>query len=182
MKRKLLLSSLLAVTLLLALVAPALGANPTVTITVNAATVSITNSKDTWNITDLVGAVNADDIVYFSADGTKDDDWSTITNTGNVAVDVEIHGTDLTQELGAYNWTLGAATGANQYSLYATNDTSAPNYDTEVKSSAYDDICTGLAPLGTCKWSMKFTAPSTFDENDDGAAKKATVTLVASQS
>ncbi len=156
-------------------------ANPTVTITVNAATVSITNNKATWNITDLVGAVNVDDIVYFSTDGLQDDDWSLILNTGNVAVDVEIQGTDFNQAAGGgYNWTLATATGASQYSLYANYNGTA-TYDIEVKKAAYSDIRTDLAEDNNHNWSMKFTAPSSFNAADDGAAKTATVTLVASQ-
>lgn len=177
---------LIAIALVLALVTTLLfdglvsAANPTVTITVNAATASITNTKATWNITDLVGAVNVDDVVYFSTDGTQDDDWSQIANTGNSAVDVEIQGTDFTQALGAYNWTLATATGASQYSLYA-NVNGTGTYTVEVKSSAaYNDLAANLLALQNHNWSMKFTAPSSFNASDDGVAKTATVTLVAS--
>lgn len=171
----------LALATLFTLVGGSVGAaNPTVTITVNAAVASITNTKATWNITDLVGAVNVDDVVYFSTDGNQDDDWSQIANTGNSAVDVEIQGTDFTVAGGAYNWTLATATGASQYSLYA-NYNGTGNYNIEVKSSAaYNDIRTNLAASNNHNWSMKFTAPSSFNASDDGSAKTATVTLVAS--
>jgi hypothetical protein len=179
--RKLIALALVLTTMLTLVAGPVGAANPTVTITVNAATVSITNNKATWNITDLVGAVNVDDIVYFSTDGLIDDDWALILNTGNVAVDIAIQGTDFTQALGAYNWTLAAATGASTYSLYANYNGTA-TYNIEVKrAAAYNDIRTGLAAANNHNWSMKFTAPSGFNAADDGAAKTAIVTLVASQ-
>jgi len=172
---------MLTVALLVAVPSAALAANPTVTITVNAATVSITNSMDTWNITALVGAVNVDDVVYFSADGLADIDYSQIANTGNVAASVEIQGGDLNQAAGGgYNWTLAAATAAMTYSLYAYN-VSGADYTTEVKSSSYEDIIGNLLASQNYNWSMKFTAPSSFNATDDGAAKAATITLVASK-
>lgn len=179
--RRIALSLMLAVALLVAVPLAALAANPTVTITVNAALVSITNTQDTWNITALVGGVNVDDVVYFSADGNADVDYSQIENTGNVAASVEIQGEDLVQAAGGgYNWTLAAATGAMTYSLYAYN-TSGADYTTEVKSSSYEDVISNLAASQNYNWSMKFTAPSSFNATDDGAAKTATVTLVATQ-
>jgi len=178
--RKVALSLVLAVAMLLAVPVTAMAANPTVTITVNVATVSITTNKATWNITDLVGAVNIDDVVYFSTDGLIDDDWSLILNTGNVAVDIAIQGTDFNQAAGGgYNWTLATATAAMTYSLYANYNGTA-TYNIEVKSSAYDDIRTNLAVSNNHNWSMKFTAPSSFNATDDGEAKTAVVTLVAS--
>ena len=178
--RRLGLSLMLAVLMLVGLTVPALAQNPTVTITVNAATVSITNSHATWNITALVGAVNVDDIVYFSATGDQDDGYSQIVNTGNVAVDIEVQGTNF--EGGAYDWTLAAATGVETYSLYANNGSQGATYGVEVKSAVYNDICTSLAASNNWNWSMKFTAPSGFNGNDDGSAKTATVTLAVTQS
>lgn len=178
--RRIGLSLVLTVFLTMSLVVPAFAANPTVTITVNAATVSITNTQTTWNITALVGAVNVDDIVYFSADGVADIDYSQIANTGNVAVSVEIQGGDFVDVGAVYNWTLAAATGAMEYTLYAYN-VSGAGYTTEVKGSSYVDIVGNLATSGTYDWSMKFTAPSSFDAADDGGAKTTTITLVASQ-
>ena len=178
--RRVALSLVLAIALLVSMPLVAAAANPTVTITVNAATVSITNTKSTWNITALVGAVNVDDVVYFSVDGTADIDWSQIANTGNVAASVEIQGGDFLQAAGGgYNWTLAAATAAMTYSLYAYNVSDA-DYSTEVKSSSYVDIVGNLAASNNYNWSMKFTAPSSFNASDDGAAKTTTITLVAS--
>ncbi len=174
--RRIALSLMLAITLMAVLAVPAAATNPTVSITVTAEVVSITNTMDTW----AIGTVAVNDVVYFSATGAEDDDYSTITNTGSVAVDVEIQGTDF--EGGDYDWTLAASSGNQTYSLYANNTTGGPNYAIEVKSSEpYNDLVTDLAVSGTYDWSMKFTAPTAFNPSDDGNEKSATVTLVASK-
>jgi len=171
--RRIALSLVTAVSLLAILVVPVAAANPTVSITVTAEVVSITNTQSTWGI----GTVAASAVVYFSTDGTEDIDWSQIENTGTVAVDVEIQGTDLA---GTPTWTLATSTDEDQYSLYAYNVT-AVDYTTEVKSVGYNDICADLATSGTYDWSMKFTAPSSFGGTEDGTEKSGTVTLVASK-
>lgn len=175
--RRLGLGLVLAVALLVAFAAPAMAANPTVSITVTAEVVSITNTQSTWGI----GTVVVDAVVYFSATGAQDDDYSTITNTGSVTVDVEIQGTNF--EGGSYDWTLATAAGSETYSLYANKQATPTVYDVEVKTSSYNDItaAAGLAADGTNTWSMKFTAPTAFNANDDGNEKTATVTLVASK-
>jgi hypothetical protein len=150
--------------------------NPTVAITVTALVVSITNTQASWGI----GVVAVDAVVYFSATGAQNDAYSTITNTGSVIVDIAIQGTNI--EGGSYDWVLAATTGSEQYSLYANKQATPTVYDVQVKTSAYVDITApaGLAVDGTNDWSMKFTAPTAFNANDDGNQKTATVTLVAS--
>lgn len=173
--RRIATSLLVAVTLLTVLVVPVAAANPTVSITVTAQVVSVTNTQSSWGI----GTVALDAVVYFSADGNQDDDYSQIENTGSVAIDVEIQGTDI--EGGDYDWTLATAAGSEQYSLYANDDGTPTVYDIEVKSSAYADLKGNLAVNATADWSMKFTAPTAFNAADDGNEKSATVTLVASK-
>jgi len=168
----------LAVLMVLSLTIPAFaGSNPTVAITVTAEVVSITNDKDTWGI----GTITVDAVVYFSATGTEDDDYSQIENTGNVAVDVEIQGTDI--EGGDYDWTLSntGTAGSETYALHANSEATPAVYDVIVKSESYTDICTNLAASGTYDWSMKFTAPTAFNAADDGLEKSSTVTLVATK-
>lgn len=173
--RRVALSLVLAVALLVGFAGPALAANPTVAITVTAEVVAITNSKATW----AIGTVLVDAVVYFSTDGTQDDDWSQIVNTGSTAVDIEIQGTDI--EGGDYDWTLAAAAGSETYQLYANSEAAPTVYDVEVKSSSYVDLITNLAIDDTYDWSMEFTAPTAFNAADDGNEKSATVTLVASK-
>ena len=176
--RQLGLSLVLAVALLGVLAVPAFAANPTVAITVTAKVVSITNSINTWDI----GVVDTSATVYFSATGEADPDYSRITNTGSVAVDVAIQGQDI--EGGAYDWTLAAdgTPGSEIYGLKA-NSVAAPTvYDIVVKKTPFNDLTTSLAAAATYDWSMEFKGPTAFNAADDGAEKTSTVTLVASAS
>ena len=173
--RRVLLSLVLAVLLVIGLTMPLAAANPTVTITISAQIVSIANTQDTWTAPPVTAGQAA---IYWSADGySEDDDYSQIENTGNVAVDVEIQGTDF--EGGSWDWTLGTSAGNQTYSLYANSGNGTSTYDVEVKSSSYGDITTDLAVDATYDWSMKLTPPTWFDPADDGSSKTATVTLVA---
>jgi len=169
----------LALVMLTAWAVPVGAANPIVQITVTARVVSITNSQAAWPI----GTINVGSVVYFSATGAQDDDYSLVTNTGSVAVNVVIQGTNFQGTVGGLDWTLANAAGVETYSLYATNQSPVANYDIEVKNApAYSTLCSGLHPTvsDTCTWSMNFTAPSAFDAAEDGLSKNATVILVAS--
>lgn len=180
MKKKLLaLGIVLAMVVNVIVPSVALAVDPTVDITVSAKTIAITNTQSAW----AIGVVEVDGVVYFSATGAKDDDYSTITNTGNVAVDVEIQGTDFDGP--TYDWTLASSPGVETYSLYANTPSGGANYTIEVKNAAvYNDIVSNLPATGadTYDWSMKFTAPTAFNASEDGLQKSATVTLVASES
>ena len=149
-------------------------ANPTVTMTVTAGTVSITCTQDTW----ALGYATVDEVIYWSANNEQDDDYAAVENTGTLPVDIEIQGVNF--EGGDYDWTLASSTGDQQYSLYANSDNGTATYDIEVKSSSYTDLTTDLG-AGLYYFSMKFTAPSAFNESDDLEQKTATVTLVASE-
>jgi hypothetical protein len=173
MRKKLIGLAVVAVLALSLLPATAMAVNPTVSITVYATMISITNSHDTW----AIGYVQVDAVKYFSATGAQDDDYSLITNTGNQHVDVEIQGTNF--EGGAYDWTLAGTAGNRTYSLYANQAGTPTVYDVEVESSGYHDIVANLGEGLTNAWSMKFTAPNEFDPADTGLVKSATVTLVA---
>jgi len=170
------LSLVLALALVVAFTAPAFASNPTVTITVSARLIAITNTQNTWDIGVVVAGGSA---VYFSADGNADVDYSQIENIGNVAVDVEFQGTDF--EGGDYDWALGASAG-DQIVKIAANTVAAPTvYDVLLKSAAeFNDLTTNLAAAGTYDWSMQFTPPTAFHASENGVEKEATVTLVAS--
>lgn len=176
MHKRIFLTILLTLILIIQIPAHALAADPTVTIIFNFQVVGITNTQTTWTMADA----DVDDILYFSADNSQDDDYSQIENTGNVAADVEIQGTNM--EGGDYDLTLAAAAGDQQYSLYANSSNASSTYDIEVKSSSYNDIVTSLGPGAVYNWSMKLTAPTAKNASDDGSNKTATVTLVASES
>jgi hypothetical protein len=175
--KRLIASLVLALALVLIPAASALAAGHVVHITVTAKLIQIANTMDTWDI----GIIEVDDVVYFSATGDPDVDYSQVENTGNVAVDVEIQGTDI-DGTGDLDWVLASTADAEQYCLYANSEGAPTVYDVEVKSSAeYELLVEDLEVDGTYDWSMKFTAPSAFDALEDGEEKTATVTLVASE-
>jgi hypothetical protein len=177
--RRIALSFVLAVALVAVFVAPVAAANPTVTISMKAKVISITNTQSSWNITAITGgAVITSDTIYFSVNGEQDDDYSQIENTGNVAVDIEIRGTDM--EGGDYDLTL-ASDGNPGSEIYGVKAWGGADYTIVVKSSAYNDITTNLAADGTYDWSAVLYTPTAFNANDDGNEKTATVTLVASE-
>jgi len=176
--RKYLIGLVAMVTALVFSLIPVVGvyaANPTVTITVTAGTVSITNTQSSW----AMGYATVSEVLYFSANNAQDDDYSQIANTGSLACDIEIQGVNF--EGGEYDWTLGAASANVTYSLYANSSNGTATYNIEVKSSSYNDLTTNLLSGNHYNWSMKFTAPSGFDAADDLTQKSATVTLVASE-
>lgn len=151
---------------------------PTVTIHVTAQMVSITNDKDTWEL----GLVTEGQILYFSTDNAQDDDWSTITNTSNVHVDVELRGTDLIPANPTYTWTLASENTTATYCLYANLAATPTVYNVEVKKAAtYSKVAVNLGEGLTNKWSMKFTAPTTFNAEDNGLEKASVLTLAATK-
>lgn len=175
MIRKTLLAMLLVIAVCVSLLpVPALAADPTVTITVSATVVAVTNSQATW----IIGNVEPDDTKYFSADNDQDDDYAQLNNTGNVAIDIEVQCTDI--EGGDYDWTLANTTASETYNLTANSD-EATTYDINLTSAGYPDLKADLAVDAVWNWSMVFVAPSAFHAADDGVNKSATVTLVASQ-
>lgn len=154
---------------------PAMATNPVVTITVTAGILSITNTQDTW----AIGYATPSEVVYFSSNGSEDDDYSTANNTGNIAVNIELQGVDFN---GSFPWTLGAASGNQTYSLFANSGNGTSTYDIEVvKTTGFNNLVDNLTVGTLYNWSMKFTAPSLFNVADDLAQKSATVTLVASE-
>lgn len=161
----------LAMALVLAMAVPlAVGAtDPTVSITVTAEVVAITNTQDTW----AIGTIATSQTAVWGDLAT----YSTVENTGNVAVDVEIRGTDLT---GGTTWSLAADgnPGADIYGLKATITT---EYNILVKPSAYVDLKAGLAAAATETWSMTFWSPTSLTAPTDTVQKSGTVTLVASK-
>ena len=150
----------------------------TVTIHVTAQVVSITNDKDSWDL----GTVTEGQILYFSTNNAQDDDWSTITNTSNVHVDVELRGTDIEPADPTYTWTLASENTTETYCLYANLAATPTVYDVEVKKAAtYSKVAVDLGEGLTNKWSMKFTAPTAFNVLDDGLEKESVLTLVATK-
>lgn len=180
MKRKL-IGLMATLALLSSLIVPSavFAVAPIVTIHVTAQVVSITNSRDTWEL----GIVTEQQILYFSANNSENVTWSQIHNTSNVHVDVELQGSDLVPVDPTYTWTLASDNGTETYELYA-NTIGAPTvYSIEVKrAAAYTDLIANLGEGDTYDWSMRFIAPTAFNAADDGLEKASILTLVATKS
>lgn len=174
-KAKLLVTFLVVIILLAVFPASALAENPTVTMTVTAGIISISNTQGSW----ALGYAIISKVIYFSATGAQDDDYSTIVNTGTLPVDIEIQGVNF--EGGIYDWILGPSSGNQTYSLYANSSNGSATYNIEVQNAGYNDLIANLASGADYNWSMKFTAPNEFHINEDMAPKNATVTLAVSE-
>lgn len=104
--------------------------------------------------------------------------YFTVTNSSGFAVDITIHGHDMTG--GATPWTLSdtATAGADTYGLKAGIE--GGDYTIVVKkNAAYNTLKAALAASGTQRWGLKIYAPTSFSNGD---AKSGTVTLTASAS
>jgi len=131
-------------------------------------TMAITSTPDSYDFGTLeVNTTGATGLTHF-----------TITNTGNVAVDITIQGTDLTG--GDDTWTLSntAEAAANTYGLKVGLE--GGDYTVIVKKSAtYNVLKSNLAVDATQKWGLKIWMPTSVTDYD-GQTMTGTVTLVAS--
>jgi hypothetical protein len=103
-------------------------------------------------------------------------DTLTITNTGTVAIDITISGTDLT---GGTTWTLSdnATAGADIYGLKAGLE--GGDYTIIVKkTAAYNTLKSNLAIAGTQKFGLQLLAPTSLSSPADAVQKSGTVTLI----
>jgi|GEM_PF-2098231 len=141
---------------------------------------SITRSFKTLKEVDITSTPDSYDFGTLEVNTTAVTglDYFTITNTGGVAVDITIQGTDLTG--GDDTWTLNdeATPGENTYGLKAGLD--GGDYTVIVKKSAtYNTLKTNLAASATQKWGLKIWMPTSVT-GYDGQTMTGTVTLVAS--
>ncbi len=174
-----LLALLLAVTLFIGVAVP-VGAATTqdVTITATPTYIAMTNSEASW----AIGTVSTSTTYYWTADGlvpaeplVDGDMKSTITNTGSVAEDIDIHDHDFT---GGVGWTISTddSPGENEVSLRA-GITGMANRAAMVQVITTDaELVDSLAASGTKMWCLELET-GTFT---DGVAKSGTVTLTAS--
>lgn len=179
MKRRLLLILFALVVAILPLTVSA-ATTQDVTITATPTYIALTNSEATWAIGVVV---ESHEYYWWTTDGNApapepfeaDDMKSTITNTGSVTEDIDLHGHDFS---GGVGWTLSAdeTPAADEVSVrYGITGcanragmTQIGAADTELKDS--------LAASGTIKWCMSLET-GTFG---DGVAKSGTITLTAS--
>lgn len=108
-------------------------------------------------------------------------DFFTLNNTGGVAVDVTIHGTNFTG--GDDTWALSdtATIGENTYGLKAGLDDVDDTFDVIVKhSEAYNTLVSDLGIGADTGWGIQLFMPSTVT-NYDGQEMTAVITLIASE-
>jgi len=176
--KRLLISSILALALMVVPVAGAL-ADTTATVTVTAVPsyISISNAPDTWDIGNVL--VDTDD--------QTTNGYFTITNGSGVDIDITIQVTaDWSFTTGSNSWTYGAA-GADTAQLKASSGDNegtggtqggAGSFDITIQGQSgsavlfLDDITTTNSPT----WEMQLDAPSSFTHGD---AQECTVTLSA---
>jgi hypothetical protein len=174
--KKLLLSLVLAITMICSFALPAMAATTAdVTITATPEYLAITNSEATWTI----GFVAESSSYYWSHDGTlfaepfADAEGKSIaTNTGSVASDIGIHTHNPT---GGVGWTLSAvAVGVNTVILGFAKGTDANKAAMgKLVDTTSQVLASDLAASGHAHWGL-YLDTGTFG---DGVAKTCTVTL-----
>lgn len=185
MKQKMRLKRLLS-SLLLALVLSVLTTTPLlaattadVTITWTPTYIAMTNSVSSWEI----GTIIADTVYWWTNDGNapnpepfEDADMkSTITNTGSVAEDIDIHTHNATGGSGCAVSTDDTPAG-DEFSLRA-GITGTTNAAAMIQVTTTDtELVNNLAASGTKLCCMRFKSGTP----SDGVAKSTTATLTAS--
>lgn len=130
---------------------------------------SIDRTPDSWNVGVVAeGATPSTGINNF-----------TVTNSSGFAVNITIHGTDLT---GGTTWTLSDDGGAdvNIVGLMTGLDDGDDNYDIVIRKNApYNVLVSGLAGGGgTQDWGMQMFVPTDYADESDGKSGTVTITGV----
>jgi type 1 fimbria pilin len=177
MKR--LIGILMALGLALGVAAPALAATTAdVTITFTGTVIAMTNSEATW----AIGTIAPSSTYWWTAAGTApspepfeaDDMKSTVTNTGNIAEDFDIHGHNST---GGAGMTLSTddTPAANEFSIRAGR-TGTTNEAAMIQVISTDtELISNLAASGTMKICLELES-GTFTVAD---AQTTIITLTA---
>jgi hypothetical protein len=183
MRKRILLSLIIAISLIGVFSIPAFAATTAdVTVTATPTYIAMTNGLATWS----VGVVAESGTYWWDSDGAGSgaapsssfDDGemaTTITNTGSVAEDIDVHCHAAT---GGVGWAVSTddSPGANEYSLRA-GITGTANEAAMIQVITTDsELIDSLAAAGTKKWIMELET-GTFT---DGVEKSFTVTLTAS--
>ncbi len=118
--------------------------------------ISVSLDNDAW----VIGAI--------ALSGSNGPETFTATNDGNVAIDLDIAGTN-----GAGAWTLAAAVGADAFRVAVT--------DPAISLSTTDQtLATNLAKNGTKAIALTYSAPTT-DTKGGGVDQSFTITVTASK-
>ena len=177
--RKTLIAILMALALVVIPVGSVLAANSAdVTVTATPTYIALTNSTTTWPI----GMVSENQAGTYWWKGSAPSFplgdagcTSTITNTGNVAENINVHAHNF---LGGVGWTLANTVGLNQVVLKVAASGCADEASMlKLLDGADQELTHELASSGTKMWEMHLET-GTFG---DGVAKSGTVTLTAVQ-
>ena len=178
--KRLLISSILALALMVVPISGALAADfAEVSITATPSYVSITNTEASW----AVGSVAVSTAYWWTADGNAPDPEpfeaadmkSTITNTGSVAEDV---GIKVAAFSGGDGWTISTddspAEGENSLRAGITGTTNEAAMVQVITTNT--SLTTSLGSSSTIKWCMEMETAASFA---DGAEKTGVVTITA---
>lgn len=179
--KRILVGILLALVLVTTMAVPALAATTQdVTITATPTYIALTNSEASW----AVGTVAVSSTYWWTSDDLAPEEpfvdgdmKSTITNTGSVAIDVDIKVAAFT---GGVGWTISTddTPAEGEISLRA-GATGTANEAAMVQVITTDtELVDALAASGTKLWCMEMETPPSFT---DGAEKTGVVTLTATQ-
>jgi hypothetical protein len=178
--KRILVSLLSALILTSLAVVPAFAVDPIVTITATPTYISFTNSEDAW----AMGVVAVNTSYWWTAAGTApapepfeaNDMKSTITNTGTVAIDIEVHSHNFTTS-GATIWTLHGTVPGLDIIVLSCGVTGCTDEATmiDLVDTTAQHLTTNLAAAGTIKWCMLLKT-GTFG---DGAVRTGVVTVSA---
>jgi hypothetical protein len=150
-----------------------------VAVTATPTFIALTNSEATW----AMGIVAASTSYWWTAAGTVPDPAefeaadmkSTITNTGSVAEDIDIHTNDFA---GGAGWALHATVPGENIVVLSAGITGCANEAAmlDLVDTTSQELKSDLAAAGTVKWCMLLKT-GTFT---DGVVKTTTVVLTAS--
>jgi hypothetical protein len=178
--KRLLISIIMAMVLVIGLVLPVFATSATadVTITATPEYLAMTNSEADWTI----GGVATNTTKWWTASGNApaepfvaNDMKSTVTNIGSVISDVKIHGHDFTSTPPSWTLDVDGSPGADSISIkygitgldLIANMTYLTKSDVEIMDSL-------AATDGACKWCMSLLTGTSFTA---GEAQSGVVTL-----
>lgn len=167
--KRLVISVVLAVALLVVPVSGALAATDTVTVTATPSYVSISNSSGSFDF----------GVIIESSTPNTTTGYFTVTNNSTVTIDLTIGCSGWS---GTTAWTYGAAgADAGQLKASSTNggtggSTGAGNYDLTVPSGSSVLMCDDLSSGTNPAWELQLDAPTSFNH---GYQQTTTVTLTA---
>ena len=184
--KKILLSFLLAVALVLVPVAGALAATDTVTVTATPSFVGISNSPSDWTLNSITGdSIIDSNITYYANPGgdttapsttvTDGECYFTLSNTSSENTTVSIDISDFTGGSDPMVNSNSGTNGAGTFGAYAWYSGMTYSNKVVAKSTGSEVLCSSLAANTDLKWGMEITTQS--DAWTGGTSSTATITI-----